>query len=386
MFRYSKQCPDCEGLGWHPCAGCADPEGLPCISKDSCPFPGCSKEGRIPCERCAENRDIVITERTNSVGELISEETPLTIKTWRHSWYCNMDDFLPNSYEEGIDDPRAADFEMLVPEDLMEEVNSGIITDPVLLYGIPRERYFSFGLRAVGEKQFFFIAGDYGCYFPVGDRYVHVNYDDIHDVTEYPDRLVIKYTADEEEKEWEHIELPRTQENQVYIRSLRLSLQQVIKKERNYGYDGQSITLWYVLEQFVGKLSNQGKERRFEPGTHYSKRQTPREKWIRKILFSYGAKIRRSQVVALVDTTVEGAEERGILFGQDGLAFSNGKNFGYIPYANIRYMSTDKMKTKVMLHGYFDECLHICKQVAFDQTEYHIEMLEVCFETLLRHV
>lgn len=384
MFRYSKHCPDCEGLGWHPCAGCADPKGLPCISKASCPFPGYSKEGRIPCERCANNGDIVITERTNSAGELIFEEAPLTTKTWRHSWYCNMDDFLPDSYEEGIDDPSAAEFEMLVPEDLLEEINLGIITDPVLLYGIPREQYFSFGLRPVGEKQFFFIAGDYGCYFPVGDRYVHMSYDDIQSVTEYLDRLVIKYTTDEEA--CAHIELPRTRETQVYIRSLRLSLQQVIKKDRNYGYDGQSITVWCVLEQFVGKLSKQGKERRFEPGTHYSKRQTPKEKWLRKVLFSYGAKIRRAQVVALIDTTVEGAEERGVLFGQDGLAFSNGKNCGFIPYENIRYMSTDKKKTKVTLHGYFDECLHICRQVAFDQSEYNIEMLEACFETLLRHI
>ena len=84
-----------------------------------------------------------------------------------------------------------------------------------------------------------------------------------------------------------------------------------------------------------------------------------------------------------VDASEGDANDRGMVFSFDGISFGNGTNYGYIPYESIRYMSVNKSRTALTLHGTFDECVKPCKRISFRSTEYNMDALEGCFRDLL---
>ena len=275
---------------------------------------------------------------------------------------------------------------MVFEDEFAEEIASGKISNPILVYGLPKERYYAHGYRAKASGHFLIIEGEYGFYVPDGEGFARIAYEDLEEIIEEHDELKIVYAISEDRDETQTIAIKRTAENGRYLRELRLAFNQIIRKERNWGYSHQHTLIFFVLERYIGKLSKKGKEYIFESGSHWGHRKNQAERRLHQVLFSYGAKVRRPHAVALIDTTAEGTGDRGILFAQDGLAFCNGKNHGYIPYEDIRYMTTNKAKTTVTLHGYFNECLHTCKRVSFSKAEYNIDVLEACFKFLLRHV
>ena len=388
MFRYSKLCPDCKGVGWHPCEGCKDSQGLPCLGwKNSCPFPGFSEDGQIHCSRCEHYGVLAVTELEDDAGNIVLHEEPHTLRTAVPAIYSAVDDIFEAMEYIRVLDSTAPEYDLIFGEELKEDVASGKITDETLVYCIPRENDdFLYGIRAKESGQFLLIQGEYGCYLPSDEGFVRIEYDDLEEIIEEHDKLKIVYAISEDKEETQTIVIKRTPENGRYLRELRLAFNQIIRKERNWGYSHQHTTVYLVLERYIGKLSKYGKEYEFESGSHWSHRKNQAERRLHQVLFSYGAKIRRPHAVALIDTTAEGMDDRGILFAQDGLAFCNGKNYGYIPYEDIRYMTTNKAKTTVTLHGYFNECLHTCKRVSFSKAEYNIDVLEACFKFLLRHV
>lgn len=85
MFRYTQDCPDCNGFGWHPCSECKDPKGLPCVGLDvECPF-SIGEENQMPCNRCNGMGQLFITEIKDDKGNWVVTEIPVSAHTAHES-------------------------------------------------------------------------------------------------------------------------------------------------------------------------------------------------------------------------------------------------------------------------------------------------------------
>lgn len=348
----------------------------------SCPFPDCCEDNRIQCSRCEGYGGLVITESKDDAGNDVSQEIPRTLRMMRNHLYSAMDDIYEGIMCTQKLDPTLPQYESVFEDEFAEELASGKISDPVLVYGIPKERYHVHGYRAKASGRFLIIEGEYGFYVPNGDGFVRIAYEDLGEIAETPAGLEINYAVSEDREQMQCIKIMRTQENERYLRELRLALAQINRGVRDWGYSHQYITVMHILEHYIGKMAKNGKEYLYD---HSLRNRSPVRK-LRQVLFTYAAKVHRAHVAALVDATKDGTNDRGIVFAQDGLAFCSGRNYGYIAYKDIRYITTNEKKTAVTLHGFFDECRRTCKKVSFYKKEYNIEELEKCFRELMLNV
>ena len=358
MFRYTQDCPECT----------------------------MAEENSVPCSRCGGMGELVITEMTNGDGVLEISETPIALDLAgkRMKYSLAMEAFEESvGYTQALD-PSGPQYEFIYHDELAEDIAPGSISDPVLVYGIPKETHWAKGMRSKDTGHYVIVWGEFGLYLLLQGQYVHIDFTELEAVNEKADRLILEFItpADEEPKT---LEVMRTSENHRYLRDLRIALTSAIEEDA-HRKSMQSLLLYYSFHRHIGKLSKQGQEYSFELNARPRTLRSPLEKRLHQVLFSYAAKIRRPHVLAFVDASGDGSGERGIVFSQDGLAFCNGKNYGYVPYESIRFMTTNKRKTALSLHGFFDECLKPCKKVTFSSAEYHIDALESCFQELLLYI
>lgn len=361
MFRYVQDCPDCQ------CSGRTD-------------------NATAICSRCNGIGSLIVTETIDRNGTLILDEVPDSAGSAYFRNYQAIEVFEDAVYDINALECKLPTYINFYDFDFADEISSGGITDSTLMHQIPKERGMVLGLRHHNKNEFLIILGSYGFYLPAQDGYFYTLYEQIIEVWEKEDRLVITCgESDQDNNAWD-LEILRTPENDHYLRSLRLTLKRISDGTWTNVPDILLLNIHNHLKNHSGKIAQNGKEYLFEFGSHLWRPKYPAEKKIRQVLFSYAAKIRRPFVAMLIDVSLDDANNKGIVFAQDGFAFCNDKNYGYIPYESVRFITTNPQKTTLTLHGNFDECWHRCKKVSFSSKEYHIDRLEDCFQDLLRLV